>query len=109
MFIRAGVVCCKRRCVIHDVPITCTAEETLYSSERSGVDRRSFKDLLTKSVGTVMTQEQLGQIFDDVVINGRRVEGWSCEDQGSGHRLTDNKRNNTWERTSSDDAWIEKK
>jgi len=55
-----------------------------------------------------MTQEQLTQIFDDVCIHGRQVEGWSCENGEDGHVLTDIKRGGTWGRKSADDEWRER-
>ncbi len=52
-----------------------------------------------------MTQEQLNQIFSDISVHGRHVEGWSCDQNGDGHVLKDNKRQQVWERTA-DGEWI---
>jgi hypothetical protein len=54
-----------------------------------------------------MTQEQLHQIFADVCVHGRQIEGWSCETRGEGHILSDWKRGTAWERKSANDPWIE--
>ncbi len=56
-----------------------------------------------------MTQEQLNQIFEDICLHGRHVEGWSCEDLGAGHLLKDVKRNDIWQRATSDAPWISMK
>jgi hypothetical protein len=53
-----------------------------------------------------MTQDQLNQIFSDICVHGRHVEGWSCDQDGKLHILRDNKRQNAWAR-SGDGAWIE--
>jgi hypothetical protein len=53
-----------------------------------------------------MTQEQLDQIYTDICVHGRHVEGWSCDQQGDVHVLKDNKRQNVWERTAGG-AWVE--
>jgi len=52
-----------------------------------------------------MTQEQLNQIFEDVCLHGRHVEGWLCETQDDGHIITDLKRGGTWGRKSPHDEW----
>jgi hypothetical protein len=55
--------------------------------------------------GAVMTQEQLTQIFEDVCLHGRHVEGWACENGAEGHVLTDIKRGGTWGRKPPDGEW----
>jgi hypothetical protein len=52
-----------------------------------------------------MTQDQLNQIFEDVFIHGRHVEGWSFENRDGGHFLTDVKRGDSWGRSSPDEEW----
>jgi hypothetical protein len=52
-----------------------------------------------------MTQEQLSQVFEDICVHGRHVEGWSCEGHGEGHVLTDLKRGGAWQRPSANEAW----
>jgi hypothetical protein len=52
-----------------------------------------------------MTQEQLTQIYEDVCIHGRHVEGWFCEHREDGYILTDIKRGGTWGRKSPDEEW----
>ena len=58
--------------------------------------------------GVAMTQEQLNQIYSDICVHGRRVEGWSCDQDGDLQRMRDNKLQNAWERTG-DGEWIESK
>ena len=53
-----------------------------------------------------MTQEQLNQIYSDICVHGRRVEGWSCYQDGDLQKIKDNKLQNAWERTG-DGEWIE--
>ncbi len=55
-----------------------------------------------------MTQDQLNQIYDDICVHGRHVEGWSCNQDGGQHVLKDHKRQSAWERTG-DSEWIEEK
>jgi len=55
--------------------------------------------------GAVMTQEQLTQIFEDICLHGRHVEGWACENREDGHSLTDIKRGGMWARKSPGDEW----
>ncbi len=55
-----------------------------------------------------MTQEQLNQIYADICVHGRQVEGWSCDQEGDRHMLKDHKRQNVWERTQ-DGEWMEEK
>ncbi len=52
-----------------------------------------------------MTQEQLSQVFEDISVHGRHVEGWSYENRGEAHVLTDLKHGGTWQRPSADQAW----
>lgn len=58
--------------------------------------------------GETMTQDQLNQIYDDICVHGRNVEGWSCDTAGDGHTLKDNKRQSVWARVA-DGEWIEEK
>ncbi len=53
-----------------------------------------------------MTQEQLDQVYEDICVHGRQVEGWSCEKHGDVHMLKDHKRQDVWKR-SADGEWIE--